>query len=49
MALLLGLAMLTSSIATLTIFASLILTLRPKFIFADKPRDLSWNANLSEV
>jgi predicted RND superfamily exporter protein len=49
MALLLGLAMLTSSIATLTIFASLILTLRPKFIFADKPRDLSWNAKLSQV
>jgi predicted RND superfamily exporter protein len=49
MALLLGLAMLTSSIATLTVFASLIVTLRPKFIFADKPRDLSWNANWSEV
>jgi predicted RND superfamily exporter protein len=49
MALLLGLAMLTSSIATLTIFASLILTLRPKFIFADKTRDLSWDANLSQV
>jgi predicted RND superfamily exporter protein len=49
MALLLGLAMLTSSVATLTIFASLILTLRPRFIFADKPKDLSWNANLSQV
>lgn len=48
MALLLGLAMLTSSIATLTVFASLIVTLRPKFIFADKTRDLSWNADLSQ-
>jgi len=49
MGLLIALAMIVSAFATLTIFASLILTLRPKFIFNGKPRDLSWNPDLSKA
>jgi predicted RND superfamily exporter protein len=49
MGLLIALAMVVSAFATLTIFTSLILTLRPKFIFNGKTRDLSWNADPSEA
>jgi predicted RND superfamily exporter protein len=49
MGLLVALAMLVSAFATLTVFASLILTLRPKFIFNGKTRDLSWNPDLSKA
>jgi predicted RND superfamily exporter protein len=49
MGLLIALAMLVSAFATLTVFASLILTLRPKFIFNGKTRDLSWNPDLSKA
>jgi hypothetical protein len=49
MALLLGLAMVTSCVATLTVFASLILTLRPKFIFNGKTRDVSWDSEPSKA
>jgi hypothetical protein len=47
--LLIALAMFTSSTATLTIFASLILTLRPKFIFAANERKAPWDASLSST
>jgi predicted RND superfamily exporter protein len=49
MGLLIALAMVVSAFATLTVFASLILTLRPKFIFNGKTRDLSWNPDLSKA
>jgi predicted RND superfamily exporter protein len=49
MGLLIALAMIVSAFATLTVFASLILTLRPKFIFNGKTRDLSWNPDLSNA
>jgi predicted RND superfamily exporter protein len=49
MGLLIALAMIVSAFATLTVFASLILTLRPKFIFNGKTRDLSWNPDLSKA
>lgn len=49
MGLLLALAMVVSAFATLTVFASLVLTLRPKFIFNGKARDMSWNADLSQA
>jgi uncharacterized protein len=49
MGLLIALAMLVSAYATLTIFASLILTLRPHFIFNGRVRDQSWNLNLSRA
>jgi uncharacterized protein len=49
MGLLIALAMLVSAYATLTVFASLLLTLRPKFIFNGKARDVSWNADLSQA
>ena len=49
MGLLIALAMLVSAYATLTIFASLILTLRPHFIFNGRVRDQSWNLNLSKA
>jgi predicted RND superfamily exporter protein len=47
--LLISLAMVVSAFSTLTVFASLILTLRPKFIFNGKARDLSWNPDLSKA
>ena len=47
--LLIALAMLVSAFSTLTVFTSLILTLRPKFIFNGKTADLSWNPDLSEA
>jgi hypothetical protein len=49
MGLLIALAMVVSAFSTLTVFASLILMLRPKFIFNGKARDLSWNQNLSKA
>jgi uncharacterized protein len=49
MGLLIALAMVVSAFSTLTVFASLILTLRPKFIFNGKTRDLSWDPELSKV
>lgn len=49
MGLLIALAMIVSAYATLTVFASLLLTLRPKFIFNGKARDMSWNADLSQA
>jgi len=49
MGLLIALAMVVSAFSTLTVFASLILTLRPKFIFNGKARDLSWNPDLSNA
>lgn len=49
MGLLIALAMLVSAFATLTIFTSLILSLRPKFIFNGKTKDISWNAELSKA
>jgi len=49
MGLLIALAMVVSAFSTLTVFASLILTLRPKFIFNGKARDLSWNPDLSKA
>jgi predicted RND superfamily exporter protein len=49
MGLLIALAMVVSAFSTLTVFASLILTLRPKFIFNGKTRDLSWNPDLSKA
>ena len=49
MGLLIALAMIVSAYATLTVFASLLLTLRPKFIFNGKARDVSWNADLSQA
>jgi len=49
MGLLIALAMVVSAFSTLTVFASLILTLRPKFIFNGKARDLSWTADLSKA
>jgi len=49
MGLLISLAMVVSAFSTLTVFASLILTLRPKFIFGGKARDLSWNPDLSKA
>jgi uncharacterized protein len=49
MGLLIALAMVVSAFSTLTVFASLILTLRPKFIFNGKARDLSWTADLSRA
>ena len=49
MGLLIALAMIVSAYATLTVFASLLLTLRPKFIFNGKARDISWNADLSQA
>jgi len=49
MGLLIALAMLVSAFATLTVFASLILTLRPKFIFNGKSRDLAWDSDFSQA
>lgn len=49
MGFLIALAMLVSSTATLTIFASLVLTLRPKFIFNPKEGDTVWNPEPSEA
>jgi len=49
MGLLISLAMVVSAFSTLTVFASLILTLRPKFIFNGKARDLSWKPDLSQA
>jgi predicted RND superfamily exporter protein len=49
MGLLIALAMLVSAYSTLTIFASLILTLRPHFIFNGREGDPSWNPNLSKA
>jgi predicted RND superfamily exporter protein len=49
MGLLISLAMVVSAFSTLTVFASLILTLRPKFIFNAKARGLSWKPDLSQA
>jgi predicted RND superfamily exporter protein len=49
MGLLIALGMLVSAFATLTVFASLVLTLRPKFIFNGKTRDVSWNPDPSKA
>jgi uncharacterized protein len=49
MGLLIALAMLVSAYSTLTIFASLILTLRPHFIFNGRARDLSWTPDVSRA
>ena len=49
MGLLIALAMLVSAFGTLTVFASLVLTLRPKFIFNGKAKDLSWNPDPSNA
>jgi predicted RND superfamily exporter protein len=49
MGLLISLAMVVSAFSTLTVFTSLILTLRPKFIFNGKARDLSWKPDLSQA
>lgn len=49
MGLLIALAMLVSALATLTVFSSLVLSLRPRFIFNDKTEELSWNPELSDV
>lgn len=47
MGLLISIAMLVASFSTLTIFASLILSLRPKFIF-NSAKEAPWNPNISE-
>src|SRR5579859_6489776 len=49
MGLLISLAMVVSAFSTLTVFASLILTLRPNFIFNGKSRDPSWKPDLSQA
>jgi len=49
MGLLIALAMVVSAFATLTVFASLILTLRPKFIFNGRTREVSWKPDLSQA
>lgn len=49
MGLLIALAMLVSAFATLTLFASLVLTLRPRFIFNEKAKELSWVPETSRV
>jgi predicted RND superfamily exporter protein len=49
MGLLIALAMLVSAYSTLTVFASLILTLRPHFIFNGRARNVSWTPNVSKA
>lgn len=49
MGILLPLAMLVSSFSTLTVFASLILSMRPKFIFGNQERKELWNAEQPSV
>jgi predicted RND superfamily exporter protein len=49
MGLLIALAMLVSAFATLTVFASLILVLKPRFIFNSRPKDSSWHPELRKA
>jgi predicted RND superfamily exporter protein len=49
MGLLIALAMVVSAFSTLTVFASLLLTLRPKFIFNGKTGEHSWKLDLSKA
>jgi uncharacterized protein len=49
MGLLIALAMVVSAFSTLTVFASLLLTLRPTFIFNGRVRDNSWKPDLSRA
>jgi hypothetical protein len=49
MGFLIALAMLVSSTATLTVFASLILTIRPQFIFGRQKKEAPCDAELSKV
>jgi hypothetical protein len=49
MGLLIALAMVVSAFSTLTIFASLLLTLRPKFVFNGRTGDRSWKPDLSKA
>jgi len=49
MGLLIALAMLVSAFATLTLFTSLVLTLRPRFIFNERAKELSWASETSRA
>jgi predicted RND superfamily exporter protein len=49
MGLLIALAMVVSAFSTLTVFASLLLTLRPKFIFNGKTGEHPWKLDLSKA
>jgi predicted RND superfamily exporter protein len=49
MGLLIALAMVVSAFSTLTVFASLLLTLRPKFIFNGKTGEHSWKLDPSKA